>query len=227
MSHTHTDEISESEQMYLIATALLIEDGVTPPVSLTALAQARDVLPVSVNQMVRKLADLGLVIYLPYKGIEFTDEGATLARRVLRYRRLWETLLVTKLGMPIADADALACRFEHLTSDDVADRLAAFLDHPTLSPQGRPIPAETATLTPVGVPLNTLHAGQQARIIQLPSDPIARDFLAQHALITGALLQIEAVSRAALLVTYQQQSLALTQTLAATILVQLVGSPLV
>ena len=105
-------EMSESEQMYLITTAMLIEDGMEQPVPLPALAQARSIMPASVNQMVRKLADEGLVTYIPYKGIVLTPAGTNIATRILRYRRLWEVFLVKKLKLALAPADQLACRLE-------------------------------------------------------------------------------------------------------------------
>nr|NIW41516.1 metal-dependent transcriptional regulator [candidate division Zixibacteria bacterium] len=74
---------------------------------MSELASALSVQPVSVNQMIRKMDEEGLVNYHPYKGVEFKPEGRQLVLRILRYRRLWEVFLVTHLKMPLDEADKL------------------------------------------------------------------------------------------------------------------------
>ena len=59
MSNHNHKEISESEQMYLLTIARLIEGGQPEPISLSDIAKELSVLPVSVNQMVRKLEGAG------------------------------------------------------------------------------------------------------------------------------------------------------------------------
>ncbi len=105
-----TDDISESEEMYLIAIARLAEQGVQEPIPISLLAKELSIQPVSANQMVHKLADAGLLDYLPYKGVRLTASGWKVARHVLRHRRLWEVFLVEHLEIALDEADALACR---------------------------------------------------------------------------------------------------------------------
>lgn len=187
MSDHNTETMSESEQMYLLTLAMLVEDGVAPPVPLTALAHARSIQPVSVNQMVRKLADADLVTYTPYKGVALTDSGQAIARRMLRYRRLWEVFLVEKLSMPAGEADLLACRFEHLTSDDVAARLAHFLGDPQMSPQGKLIPRQdTAPNLGAAMPLSELPLDEPAQVERIGVEDAARMFLAAAGLRIGS-----------------------------------------
>ena len=187
-------EMSESEQMYLITTAMLIEDGMEQPVPLPALAQARSIMPASVNQMVRKLADEGLVNYIPYKGIVLTPAGTSIATRILRYRRLWEVFLVKKLKLPLAPADQLACRLEHLTTDEVADRLSEYLGDPQLSPQGKPIPrALREEDVSVGVCINQTRVGQRSRVIQLKGEGVARGFLQGEGILPNAMVTVLAL----------------------------------
>ncbi len=146
--------ITESTEMYLLRIAQLQQ--VRSPVPIPLLAQELAVSPVSANEMCRKLTQRELITYEPYKGVTLTARGADLAQRVLHHRRLWEVFLVEKLGMSTADAEDLACRFEHITSTDLAARLANFL-HPHRS-------ADDAT-----VPLTTLHTGDSGIIA--PTDP--------------------------------------------------------
>ena len=186
--------MSESEQMYLITTAMLIEDGMEQPVPLPALAQARSIMPASVNQMVRKLADEGLVTYIPYKGIALTAAGTAIATRILRYRRLWEVFLVKKLKLDLAAADQLACRLEHLTTDEVADRMSDYLGDPQLSPQGKPIPrAPQGDTTDPTLCINQTRVGQRSRVQQLRSEGVAKGFLQGEKIVPGALLTLLAL----------------------------------
>lgn len=187
--HDHHGEpgMSESEQMYLITTAMLIEDGMEQPVPLPALAQARSIMPASVNQMVRKLADEGLVTYTPYKGIALTAAGTAIATRILRYRRLWEVFLVKKLKLAISAADSLACRLEHLTTDEVADRLSDYLGDPQLSPQGKPIPRALREEDFEGHRcVNQTRVGQRSQITQIRGEGVTRAFLDGEGLVVGA-----------------------------------------
>ncbi|MBT9582273.1 metal-dependent transcriptional regulator [bacterium] len=193
-SLTQDAEMSESEQMYLITTAMLIEDGMEQPVPLPALAQARSIMPASVNQMVRKLADEGLVTYIPYKGIALTAAGSAIAMRILRYRRLWEVFLVKKLKLALGSADQLACRLEHLTTDEVADRLCEYLGDPQLSPQGKPIPRVPCDedLHPT-VCVNKTRVGQRSRVSQLRGEGVAKGFLQGEGIVLGATLAVMAL----------------------------------
>lgn len=197
MDDHNTQTISESEQMYLLTLEMLVEDGMEPPIPLAALAQARAIQPVSVNQMVRKLADAGLLTYVPYKGVELTPDGQAIATRVLRYRRLWEVFLVEQLGMRDADADTLACRLEHVTSDDVAGRLARMLGDPSISPQGKPIPR--TDLPPEQTywqPLRDLPLEMPAQVMLVDADPAARVFLAEEGLRPGQVVRVLAAGAA-------------------------------
>ena len=132
--------MSESEEMYLVTIARLNESGDNLPVPVSQLAAELNVLPVSANQMIRKLEETGWVCYTPYKGVSLTEEGAALALQILRHRRLWEVFLVEKLKIPVAEAAELACRLEHFLPVDAAERLAIYLGNPGISPTGSPIP---------------------------------------------------------------------------------------
>jgi DtxR family Mn-dependent transcriptional regulator len=126
--------------MYLITVAVAEEDGRPAPWPLAGLAEALGISPISANQMVRRLADRGLVEYHPYRGVSLTPRGRRAARRVLRGRRLWATFLVEHLGFTPGEADALACSLEHVTPPAAADRLARYLGDPAVEPLGRVIP---------------------------------------------------------------------------------------
>ena len=58
----------------------------------------------------------------------------------MRKHRLAELLLVNVIGMPYEEAHDEACRWEHVMSDAVEQRVYELLDRPTRSPYGNPIP---------------------------------------------------------------------------------------
>jgi len=178
--------ISESEEMYLITIAQLVERGVDEPVSISRLAGELAIQPVSANQMVHKLSEEGYVEYIPYKGVQLTQEGQAVALQVLRDRRLWEVFLVEYLELPPSDADALACRLEHITPKGVTCRLARFLDHPSFTPKGLPIPEiEGDVDLEIFLPITNLAVGERGEIMRIEADQATWDFLSSVGLGPG------------------------------------------
>ena len=187
---------SESEEMYLIHIAMAGEEGVQGPVGLSRLAEMLSVSPISVNQMVKKLVGRGLVVYLPYKGVELTGPGREIADQVLRRRRLWALFLADRLGLSPGRADAIACDLEHITPPDLADRLADLLGDPVTGPQGKPIPHSGR---PVPVParllLSELPVGGQGTVAGVEGSTATRSFLAGEGLVPGATVKMLAVTQ--------------------------------
>ena len=65
-----------------------------------------------------------------------------------------------KLGIEPQEAEEIACRFEHVTPEELADRLATFLENPVVSPQNAPIPyGRGASVKHPTRPLTSLAAG--------------------------------------------------------------------
>ena len=185
--------LSENEEMHLLAAARLVEDGHPQPVSLNRVAEQLSIQPISANQMARRLEERGLITYQPYKGVSLTPAGWEITRRILRCRRLWETFLVQRLHTPQAEAEALACRLEHITSDSIAAQLDAYLGSPTASPSGRPIPAGNARPPDPGLPLTLLQAGDRAQVLQLSASPPENAFLQSAGLAAGQVVTLQAV----------------------------------
>ncbi|KPL71992.1 hypothetical protein ADN00_15940 [Ornatilinea apprima] len=190
----NSEVMSESEEMYLVTIARLIEDGTSSPIPLSTLAREMEILPVSANQMIRKMADEGLVEYIPYKGVELTHSGKTTVRRILRHRRLWEIFLVEKLGLPFSEAEALACRMEHITPDHISSQLSEFLGHPRFDSFGNPVPeVNEINLGENWVTLSAIDPGETISIIQIRTEPAMRSFLVSEGVGPGSKLQVAAV----------------------------------
>ena len=100
------------------------------------------VTPASATNMIKKLADLGLVNHVPYQGIKLTKHGEKMARQMTRAHRVIERFLVDELGLPWNDVHELACKLEHYINDDIIDIIDDKLGHPTTCPHGNPIDAD-------------------------------------------------------------------------------------
>jgi DtxR family Mn-dependent transcriptional regulator len=212
--HNLDKETSESIEMYLLRIALL-RSG-CEPVPLPALAQELSVSTVSANEMCRRLVEKGWLAYEPYKGVTLTAKAESLVRRVLRNRRLWEVFLVEKLGLTAQQADEIACRFEHVTPDELAARLAAFLGHPRLSPGNQPIPYDDQTSTPQPPrPLAALAVGERGQVAAVKGDETSQTFLRHQGLRPGATVEVLAVApEAGFLLDLAGQRLTLAQAMA-------------
>src|SRR6478609_2517962 len=133
------DFFSASVQDYAKAVYAL-ETRTGGSVSNADLAERLGVTPGSVSAMVRKLSELGLLEYEPYRGVRLTDEGRRVALEVLRHHPLLELFLAEELGMAWERVHAEAEVLEHVLSEELEQLIAARLGEPTVDPHGDPIP---------------------------------------------------------------------------------------
>jgi DtxR family Mn-dependent transcriptional regulator len=138
------------------------------PVSTSSIAQSMGVSLASVSEMLRRLADKGLVEHTPYGGASLSEEGRQRFLRLTRRHRLWEVFLNRYLGISWEDVYQHACSLEHATSDVVEEKLDEFMSSPEVCPHGSPIPKKNLR-NPAsrGVTLANLEAGQSAKIISV------------------------------------------------------------
>src|SRR5436190_2675159 len=136
--------------------------------STTRLAARLGVSAPAVSAMVKKLASLGYVTHVRYRGVRLTEEGRRVALEVLRHHRLLETYLVEELGVPWDRVHAEAEVLEHVLSEGLEERIAAKLGEPTHDPHGDPIPAADGTVTePATVALASLATGDRGRFVRV------------------------------------------------------------
>ncbi|MCC6445991.1 MAG: metal-dependent transcriptional regulator [Armatimonadetes bacterium] len=137
-------------------------------VTTTGLAERLGVTPASVTGMVKKLAEMNLVVYERYRNVVLTEAGVKLALEVLRHHRLVELYLAQALGVPWDQVHAEAEKWEHVLSEDLEDRMDALLGYPTSDPHGSPIPSRDGTLPWVAQDrLSDMAAGQTATISEI------------------------------------------------------------
>lgn len=137
-------------------------------VTTSRLAERLGVTPASVTGMIKKLADMKLVVHTPYQGVKLTRAGQKIALEVVRHHRLIERFLAEALGVPWDRVHEEAHRIEHVISEDLEERMDAMLGHPKTSPHGSPIPRLDGTVdAPANTRLGELTAGQSAVVAEV------------------------------------------------------------
>ncbi len=104
------------------------------------------VAPATATSMLKKLGEMGLVDYLPYKGVTLTPAGEKVALEVIRHHRLIEAYLSEALGMPEDRVHEEAEVLEHYISEELELLIAAKLGEPSHDPHGTPIPGPDLVL---------------------------------------------------------------------------------
>lgn len=159
---------SASVQNYLKAIYTLQENHET--VTTSALAQYLEISAASATNMVKKLARLKLAHHSPYHGVQLTPSGAKMALEVIRHHRLVELFLSQALNVPWDCVHDEAERIEHVISEDLEDRIAAFLGDPAHDPHGDPIPTKAGYVERLAL-LSLLDVGAgESAVIRRVSD---------------------------------------------------------
>jgi Mn-dependent DtxR family transcriptional regulator len=99
------------------------EDG---PAATGRLADLLEVSPASVNEMIGKLEERGLVDHEKYKGVQLTEEGIVRAREALQTYCIIERFLANVLEVEEFREEARA--LESVIDDTVAERLDTIID---------------------------------------------------------------------------------------------------
>ena len=112
------------------------EDGV----STNSIAKNLNTKASSVTEMLKKLNEKLLIVYIKYHGAQLTELGRKTALKIIRKHRLWEVFLVEKLDFKWDEVHEVAEQLEHIQSEKLTNELDKFLNFPTHDPHGDPIP---------------------------------------------------------------------------------------
>ncbi len=132
------NDLVDTTEMYLRTVLELEEEGV--PALRARIAERLHQSGPTVSQTVARMERDGLLTVEDDRHLALTDTGRARAVSVMRKHRLAELLLVNVIGMPYEDAHDEACRWEHVMSESVEQRVYELLGRPTRSPYGNPIP---------------------------------------------------------------------------------------
>jgi putative ABC transport system ATP-binding protein len=90
-------------------------------------------------RVLSRMSDLHLVA-LQNGEVQLTPVGSQRARDVVRRHRLAERLFKDTFSVDDSEAHTQACKFEHIISPELDERICTFLGHPKTCPHGNPIP---------------------------------------------------------------------------------------
>jgi DtxR family Mn-dependent transcriptional regulator len=185
-----TPDLSIAVQDYLKAIYALESEG--QRVTTSALARRMGVSAPSTTAMTKRLAELGLVERLPYRGVALTEAGRRGALEVLRHHRLLERYLVDRLGLSLDEVHAEAELLEHALSEELEARIDAELGFPTHDPHGDPIPDRNLRVVRGDDrTLLDLEPGTKAAISRVPDgDSALLRYLGELGIVPGSDLEL-------------------------------------
>ena len=134
-----------SEENYLKAIYHLESDSKNG-ISTNAIAKSLETKASSVTDMVKKLSEKEVVLYVKYQGVTLTAFGKKTAANIVRKHRLWEVFLVEKLNFSWDEVHEVAEQLEHIKSAKLINQLDVLLGFPTHDPHGDPIPDKEGNL---------------------------------------------------------------------------------
>lgn len=188
----------DSTEMHLRTLFELREEGI-PSMRARLVERLRLSAP-SVSETIARLAAEGLVEISSDRTVHLTDKGLIRAAAVMRKHRLAELLLTDVIGLDWRLVHNEACRWEHVISDAVSDRLTVLLGDPQRCPHGNAIPPAEARPGPLGHPVSVLAAatpdggevtlGWMSESLQTDEETMRR--LQDAGVLPGARLRIRA-----------------------------------
>jgi putative ABC transport system ATP-binding protein len=93
----------------------------------------------SAARVLSRMSDLRLV-QMQNGEVQLTPVGSQRARDIVRRHRLAERLFKDTFSIDDSEAHTQACKFEHIISPELDQRICTFLGHPKTCPHGNPIP---------------------------------------------------------------------------------------
>jgi putative ABC transport system ATP-binding protein len=92
-----------------------------------------------VSRLLVRMSEMHLV-EVRNEDVQLTPQGHQRARDVIRRHRLAERLFKDTFRIDDHEAHTQACKFEHIISPELDQRICSFLGHPKTCPHGNPIP---------------------------------------------------------------------------------------
>ena len=119
-----------------------------------------------------------LVEHSPYQGVQLTETGLQKASSLIRKHRLWEVFLVEHLDYSWNEVHDDAEVLEHVTSEQLADHLEDYLNHPMHCPHGGIIPKkEQVVHEERRQTLESYPVGSKVRIARVLDEKELLDYL--------------------------------------------------
>lgn len=149
----------------------------------------------TVNSMVKKLEEKGLVHYESYKPLRLTEQGRTEAALIIRKHRLTEMFLVEKMGFGWESVHEIAEQIEHIKAPEFFDKMDELMGYPQTDPHGSPIPDKTGTIATLPhIRLSECREGDVVKLAKVTHG--SNDFLKylnSRELALGATLKVKSI----------------------------------
>jgi len=173
--------------------------------------------PTSLQQIVQILRAKGL---LEKGDLKLTSIGVGEAEKLVRAHRLWETYLVTKIGLNNEQIHEEAERYEHLLPEALLDAVDQELGFPSTDPHGSPIPGKQGD---PNFPLIRLGERELGRIAEHQASQYVMTQLWRLGLVPGASFLIEQKDKKEFLLKIDEKEIHLPISLARQINVETEG----
>ncbi len=164
--------VSENVEEYLEIIYRLREKK--EPATTTSISRDMDISPASVSEMLSRLAGMGYVKRVPYRGVTLTSKGSRVGKRILRKHRLIERFL-RSIGVR-KRVHEQACRLEHVVSDDFEKAIT------------RQVSSGKSSRGMVSI--SELREGKKAKIVSIESGYRAKRRLEEMGLTPGTEVEI-------------------------------------
>ncbi|MCG3217353.1 MAG: metal-dependent transcriptional regulator [Candidatus Heimdallarchaeota archaeon] len=186
--------LSATEEEYLETLFNFLECG-KKIVRTSEVSKSMSVSPGTVTSMFKRLAEKNLIYYRSHYGAELTSLGRKLSATVVRKHRLAEIWL-NDLGVPFDILHDLACEFEHVISDDLADLIEKRFNAKNC-PHGNPMPNKDGSISiKDNYPIYSVSPGETVlieKIVEPFCDLIPRSMIEK--LKPGTVLQIKKINK--------------------------------
>jgi DtxR family transcriptional regulator, Mn-dependent transcriptional regulator len=188
--------ISQTEENYLKALwNIASQKG---EASVNELSKQLDIKMPTVNSMMKRLAEKGLVIYESYKPLKLTEKGKKAAALIIRKHRLTEMFLVEKMGFGWEEVHDIAEQIEHIQSPAFFNKMDELLGYPKVDPHGSPIPDSSGKIESEQyiryIKLSDCKAGDTVTFMAVShsSDEFLK-YLTSRELVLGSRIKIKSV----------------------------------
>ncbi len=181
---------TESEENYIKSIYHLQQE--TGMVNTNSLAAEMQTRAASVTDMLKKLSGKKILQYEKYKGFKLTENGKKVALSVVRKHRLWEYFLVEKLGFEWDKVHDIAEELEHVSSNELIERLQQFLGNPSFDPHGDPIPDSNGKIPKINqLNISVLALNKTAVVSSVSNQsPQMLEMLKHYAIAIGTSIKV-------------------------------------
>ena len=192
--------ISSSLEDYLEAIAEILEEN--EHAHTKDIAGKLGVSMPSVTNALQSLAARGLIIYRPHTPVQLTDTGSARAAVIRRRHEALCRFLSQLLKVDPAEADATACRIEHVIAEPVTSRMTALIEAVEQREDCAGLRAFLAETMPAInqepgknlLSLDKLEKKHQAEIVYISENLRGIKKFADMGIVPGAVLELEGIA---------------------------------